>query len=250
MEPEDQIEDLIFGLHPVIEAFNAGKQIDRILLQDGISQEVAGRLRSLAKVNNVPIQNVPTARLDTLSKGKRHQGIAAFLAPIVFQNLEKVLAAIVERGETALLVLADKVTDVRNLGAIARTTECLGGHALIIPETGTGRINADAVKASAGALHFLPVCRERNLKDAIHFLKESGVRIIACHEEAVNPLSREDLSGPVCLVFGSESEGISPLLINAADAEVHIPMKGKITSLNVSVATGIALYEVVSQRGG
>jgi 23S rRNA (guanosine2251-2'-O)-methyltransferase len=241
-------QEFIFGMHPVMEAFHAGRTIDRIYMQDGLKNDAAIEIKALCKVHNVYIHYVPQVKIDYLSKGKSHQGVIAVLTEIIFKTLEEVLPEILEREEIPLLIMLDKVTDVRNVGAVARTMDAMGAQALIVPLQGSARMNAEAMKASAGALMHIDVCREKNLRDTIMFLKESGVRIVACHEAGANEIFREDLSEPVCLLFGSESEGISTALLKLTDSEISIPMKGKVGSLNVSVAAGMVLYEAMSQR--
>jgi 23S rRNA (guanosine2251-2'-O)-methyltransferase len=241
-------DETIFGIRSILEALNAGRQIDKIFLQKGLSNDLSAQLKGQARIHQTPISFVPSVTIERMARGKNHQGAIATLSPIEFAPLSEILLQVVESGEVPLLVMLDQVTDVRNLGAIARTLEAMGGHALIVPVQGSARINAEAVKASAGALHHVPVCREPNLRDTLLMLKDSGIHIVACHESATLPINREDLSIPVCFVFGSESSGISTPLLKLSDSEVFIPLKGKIASLNVSVAAGMVLYEAMSQR--
>jgi 23S rRNA (guanosine2251-2'-O)-methyltransferase len=241
-------EEIFYGLHPVLEAIEAGKQIDRVYMQDGLKHELAMKVRAACKAKDIYIHFVPTARIENLAREKTHQGVVAISTEMEYPSLEDVLSKVVDSGEVPLLVMLDRVTDVRNLGAIVRTMDAMGAHALVIPLQGSARINSEAIKASAGALYHVPVCREKNLRDTLFFLKESGVRMIACHEKAEGVLAQEDFSSPTCLLFGSESEGIQPALLKLCDQQVFIPMKGKIGSLNVSVAAGMCLYEAMSQR--
>lgn len=241
-------EEIFYGLHPVLEAIGAGKQIDRVYMQDGLKHDLAMQVRAACKANQIFINFVPAARIESLAREKTHQGVVAISTEMEYPSLEDVLTQVLESGEVPLLVLLDRVTDVRNLGAIVRTMDAMGAHALIVPLQGSARINSEAIKASAGALYHVPVCREKNLRDTLFFLKEAGVRLIACHEKAEGSLAQEDFSGPCCLIFGSESEGILPALLKLCDQQVFIPMKGKIGSLNVSVAAGMCLYEAMSQR--
>lgn len=242
-------EEIFYGMHPVLEAIEAGKQIDRVYMQDGLKNDPAMRVRAACKARDIYIHFVPQARIENLAREKAHQGVVAISTELEYPSLEDVLSRVVESGQVPLFVLLDRVTDVRNLGAIVRTMDAMGAQALIIPVQGSARINSEAIKASAGALYHLPVCREKNLRDTLFFLKEAGIRLIACHEKATESIAREDFSGPCCLVFGSESEGIQTALLKLCDQEVYIPMKGKIGSLNVSVAAGMCLYEAMSQRG-
>jgi len=241
-------QDLIFGIRAVMEAIEAGKTLERVYMQDGLKSELALALRSLCRTHDVYIHYVPQAKIEGLAREKNHQGVAAYVTELEYENLEEVLPDVLDSGEIPLLVMLDRVTDVRNLGAIARTMDAMGAQALIVPVQGSARINAEAVKSSAGALHHIRLCREKNLRDCLHFLKEAGVRIIACYEGAKNDLAHEDLSGPVCLLLGSEYSGISTELLRMADSEIFIPMKGKMGSLNVSVAAGMVLYEAMCQR--
>lgn len=242
-------EEVMYGLRPLMEAIQAGKQIDKVYMQDGLKNELAMQLRALCKTNQIFITFVPLAKIESMAREKTHQGVVALSTEIEYQPIEEIVSQIFEAGEIPLLVMLDRVTDVRNLGAVVRTMDAMGAHALIVPLQGSARINSEALKASAGALHHVPVCREKNLRDTLMFLKEAGIRVIACHEEAKTKLSHEDFSGPVCLIFGSESEGVSPQLLKMVDSEIFIPMKGQVSSLNVSVAAGMVMYEAVSQRG-
>jgi len=240
--------DYIFGLRPVIEAIKAGRQIDRLLVREGMQGALYHELMVAVRENGIGYQVVPEERLN-LQTRKNHQGIIAWLSLIEFQHIDNILPSIYEKGEDPFLIMLDGVSDVRNFGAIVRTADCLGAHAIIIPERGSARITADAVKTSAGALHTFPVCRERSLLKTAQFLKESGLKLICADEKNGSDLFMNDLTGPVLLVMGSEDRGISRELLSEADRKVSIPMAGKIASLNVSVASGIILYEIRRQRG-
>lgn len=240
-------EDMIFGTRAVLEAVRAGREMETIYIQRDATNDLIKELKAGLAEHNQPYVKVPAEKLQRLTR-KNHQGVVAFLSPINYAVLNNVVSGVYERGEMPLLVVLDRLTDVRNVGAIARTAECLGAHALVIPRRGGARINADAVKTSAGALHHLPVCREENLKDSLQELKDAGLKIVACTEKANQSLAKADLSGPVALLMGSEEDGISGEYLKLADQQVLIPMSGKIESLNVSVATAICLYEVVRQR--
>lgn len=239
--------DYIFGIRTVIEAIKAGKQIDRLLIKQGLQGSLYHELMVEVKKNNIVYQIVPAERIELVTR-KNHQGVLAWLAVVEFQNISNLLPAIYEKGEDPLLIALDGVSDVRNFGAIVRTAECLGAHAIIIPEKGSARITADAVKTSAGALHTFPVCREKSITKAIEYLKESGLKVICAGEKSDKKADDVDLSGPMVLIMGSEDRGISRELVSMADNKVKIPMTGKIESLNVSVAAGILLYEIVRQR--
>lgn len=241
--------DLIFGLRPVIEAIKAGKQIDRLLIRQGLQGSLYHELMVEVKKYNIIYQIVPLERIELITK-KNHQGVLAWLSLIEFQSISALLPMIWEKGEDPLIIALDGVSDVRNFGAIVRTAECLGAHAILIPAKGSARINADAIKTSAGALHTFPVCREKSLLKTVEFLKESGLKVICAAEKSSVTASQADLKGPSVLIMGSEDQGVSRELSAIADSEISIPMTGSIASLNVSVAAGILLYEIVRQRNG
>jgi 23S rRNA (guanosine2251-2'-O)-methyltransferase len=239
--------DCIFGLRPVIEAIKAGKQIDRLLIKQGLIGALYHELMTEVRKNNIVYQIVPLERIELVTR-KNHQGVLAWLSVIEYQHISNLLPMIFEKGEDPLIIALDGVSDVRNFGAIVRSAECLGAHAILIPEKGSARITADAVKTSAGALHTFPVCREKSIVRSIEFLKESGLKVVCATGNSGSAASKTDLKGPLVLVLGSEEKGISRELISAADEKVIIPMNGTIESLNVSVAAGILLYEIIRQR--
>ena len=241
--------NFIFGTRTAIEAIRAGKEVDKIFIQKGLNNELFAELRKLITDGNIPHQFVPIEKLDRIT-GKNHQGVICFLSEITFHNIENLLPGIYEKGTVPLLLILDKVTDVRNFGAICRTAECSGVNAIIIPTRGSAQINADAVKTSAGALQLIPVCREENLKNTIIFLKESGVQIIACTEKTDDYYYSLDFTQPTAIIMGSEEDGISGEYLKLCDHKAKIPLLGEIQSLNVSVACGVLLYEVVKQRVG
>jgi 23S rRNA (guanosine2251-2'-O)-methyltransferase len=240
--------DYIYGTRAVVEAIRAGREIDRLFVQQGLSNELFHELRELLREREIMYQFVPQEKLRRLASGKNHQGVVASISPVSYQQIEDLLPTIFESGRTPLLLLLDRITDVRNFGAISRSAECAGVDAIIIPSRGAAQINSDAVKTSAGALHKIPICREHNLKTTIEFLKESGVKIAACTEKGATDHFSSDLTGPLCIVMGSEEDGISGEYLKRADVRVKIPMLGTIESLNVSVATGIILFETLRQR--
>lgn len=240
-------KDAIFGLRPVIEAIKAGKQIDRLLIKQGLQGPLYHELMIEVKNHNIVYQIVPVERIEIVTR-KNHQGVLAWLSVIEYQYIANLLPMIYEQGQDPLIIALDGVSDVRNFGAIVRTAECLGAHGIIIPEKGSARITADAVKTSAGALHSFPVCREKSIVRSIEFLKDSGLKVICAVENSGIPAPKAPLTGPSVLVMGSEEKGISRELISLSDYQVNIPMTGKIGSLNVSVAAGILLYEIVRQR--
>jgi 23S rRNA (guanosine2251-2'-O)-methyltransferase len=242
-------KDCIFGLRPVIEAIKAGKQIDRLLIRQGLQGATYHELMTLVKANNIVFQIVPVERIELVTR-KNHQGVLAWLSVIEYQYIANLLPMIYEKGEDPFIIALDGVSDVRNFGAIVRTAECMGAHAIMIPEKGSARITADAVKTSAGALHSFPVCREKSIVRAIEYLKESGLKVFCATEKYGVLASDAELTGPSVLVLGSEDKGISREIITLSDNQVRIPMTGTIESLNVSVSAGILIYEIMRQRGG
>lgn len=239
--------DCIFGLHAVIEAIKAGKQIDRLLIKQGLQGPLYHELMTEVKANNIVYQIVPLERIELVTR-KNHQGVLAWLSVIEYQYISNLLPMIYEKGEDPLIIALDGVSDVRNFGAIVRTAECFGAHGIIIPEKGSARVTADAVKTSAGALHTFPVCREKSIVRSIEFLKDSGLKVFCAGEKSGKIASEVHLTGPSVLILGSEDKGISRELISLSDEQIKIPMTGSIGSLNVSVAAGILLYEIVRQR--
>ncbi len=240
-------ENLIFGTRAVIEAVNAGKEIDKIIIQKGLSNQLYTELRKAIKDLDIPIQIVPPEKINRITT-KNHQGVLAFIAQVTYYEAENMLATVFEKGKVPLVLILDRITDVRNFGAIARSADCAGVDFIVIPSRGAAQINADAVKTSAGALNRIPVCREENLKNTIEYFKESGLQIVACHEKTDSYHYDADLTKPTAIIMGSEENGISNEYIKRSDIQVKIPMVGNIASLNVSVATGIILFEAVKQR--
>ncbi len=240
-------KDFIFGMHPVIEAIKAGNQIDKLLIKKGLRGELYHELMSIVNEYNIPWQIVPLEKLDSITR-KNHQGVIALISLIEFQNIENILPALYEGGAEPLLLLLDGVSDVRNFGAIVRSAACFGAQAVIIPEKNSARITADAVKASAGALNFFPICRVKSLTKCVNYLKESGLKIIAASEKSDTIADTADLTGPAVVIMGSEDRGISRELLDIADIQAAVPMEGSIGSLNVSVTAGVMLYEVTRQR--
>lgn len=241
------MKDLIYGVHAVKEAILSGKIIDKVVIQKGSSQALA-EVKELTKRFAIAVQEVPLAAMDRLCYKKNHQGVAAYLSPIEYQPIEEIVTRTFEFGEDPFLVLLDGVTDVRNLGAIVRSAECMGVHALILPQIGSARINQDAIKTSAGAFHYLPVCKESNLKKTLLTLKSMGIMVIGCTEKADKPIHKVNLNQPICWILGDEGKGISPAILKLCDEKASIPMFGQIESLNVSVAAGIVFYETQKQR--
>ena len=241
-------ENIIFGLRPVIDAIRAGKEIETLLIQNGLQGTLYLELRGLISQHQIPFQYVPMEKLNRVTR-KNHQGIICFISPIKYLPLENIVPALFEEGKTPLLLILDKITDVRNMGAVARTAECAGVHAIIIPSRGSALISSDAVKTSAGALFKIPVCRSENLKETIGYLKNCGIQIISCTEKGEIRYHQANYINPTAIIVGSEENGISGEYLKLSDQVVNIPLLGEIESLNVSVATGIILYEAVKQRG-
>jgi len=240
-------KEMIFGLRPVIEAIEAGKELDKILIKKDLSSDLAKELFSAMKGTQIPLQKVPVEKLNRLTM-KNHQGVVAFLSSVTYQHIDNIIPTIYEEGRTPFIVVLDGITNVRNFGAIARTCECAGVDAIVVPLRGGAAINADAVKTSAGTLHNIPVCRENSLTNAVRFLKASGITVFAASEKAVEDYTAFDYTVPTAIVMGAEDVGISPQILRLCDNIVSIPILGNIKSLNVSVATGILTYEVIRQR--
>jgi len=239
---------MIFGIHAVLEAVLAGKELEKVLVKRGASGENLQKLLALLKQNGTPLQMVPEEKLNALTR-KNHQGVIAWLSVISYARIEQVLPGLFEKGETPLILVLDQVSDVRNFGAIARTAECAGVHAVIIPGKGSARINSDAVKTSAGALHRITVCRHDDFHAAVNYCRNSGLTLVAATEKGAESLYDTDMSGPTAVIMGAEDTGVSPWLLREADHLVNIPMKGEISSLNVSVAAALMVYEALRQRG-
>jgi len=239
--------EIIFGIRSVIEAIQAGKEVDKILMKHGLQGDLMRELLAVLKETGIPVQRVPQERLDRITR-KNHQGVIAFVSAVTYQRLEDVIPFVYEQGKNPFIVLLDGVTDVRNFGAIARTCECAGVDAIVIPAKGSVTVNADAVKTSAGALHTLPVCKEKSINQAIRFLKDSGVAVYAATERAAALYTSVPYDHPVALVMGGEDTGVSMDNLRICDRMVKIPLFGYIGSLNVSVAASILIYEVIRQR--
>lgn len=239
---------LIIGRQPLIEAIQTGRAIDKILFQRNVSGESIGDIRRLAKEYNIPIQQVPPEKMHSFTRAN-HQGVIAFAALVAYMNLQQVIDHVVGQGDTPLFIILDGVTDVRNIGAIARTALCCGAQAIIIPDKGTGALNEEALKSSAGALEKIHVCRVGSLMKAVDELHLNGIKVFASEMEATTRVMDLNFTEPCCVVMGGEENGVFPALMKICDASFKIPMKGDFESLNVSVATGMILYEVMRQRG-
>lgn len=239
---------MIYGTRAVMEAILAGKEIEKIMIQSSLTNDLIKELISLAREKHVPYTFVPQEKLKKFST-RNHQGVICLLASVTYASLDNLIDRAYSEGREPFLLILDRVTDVRNFGAIARTAECAGIDGIVIGEKGNAPITGDAMKTSAGALNHLAICREKDLKKTMKYLRENGIRIVACTEKASHNIYDVPLSGPIAVIMGSEEDGISDALLRDADELVKIPMKGKIGSLNVSVATGVAIYEVVRIRG-
>ena len=242
-------ENIIYGYRPIVEAIREGKQIEKLLIQTNLNNESIRNIKEeLRKQDlNIKQQYVPREKLNSLTRGENHQGLGAFASLIEYQNLEEEREKSIDKCVPFILIL-DHITDVRNLGAIARTAECAGVTCLIVPDEGSAAINEDAVKTSAGALLRLPVCKVKNIKTTLNYLKQSGIKIFAATEKATNVYTKENYNLPCAIVMGAEDKGISKDALKLSDALITIPIKGNIESLNVSVAAGVIIYEVVRQR--
>ncbi|MDD5508422.1 MAG: 23S rRNA (guanosine(2251)-2'-O)-methyltransferase RlmB [Bacteroidales bacterium] len=240
-------ESYIYGLRPVIEAIEAGKEIEKLLIQKGLHGELFAELMKRVSDRQIPCQTVPQVKLNQYPV-RNHQGVIAFISPISYYSVEDIIPGLYEQGKVPVILILDGLTDVRNVGAIARTAECAGVDALLIPSRGFAQINADAVKTSAGALARIPVCRTFNLFRTCQYLRNSGLQLVACTEKGVECYHQVSYLLPTAIVIGSEDTGISRDILKLADRLVRIPILGEIQSLNVSVATGVILYELVRQR--
>lgn len=241
-------QQIVYGLRPVMEAIRSGQQVERVLMQNGLNSSLLGELRALMKEHDVPFQYVPVERLNKYAAGN-HQGVVATIAAVrykPFVDLMEELAA--AEGGVPLVLLLDHITDVRNMGAIARTAECTGASALVVPDHGSAAINEDAVKTSSGALLRLPVCREQNLKTVVNLARQYGFQVVAATEKGSIHYREVDFRRPTLLVMGNEETGISPELLRMSDVRAKLPIVGEVQSLNVSVAAGVFMYEALEQR--
>jgi 23S rRNA (guanosine2251-2'-O)-methyltransferase len=239
--------EMIFGTRAVIEAIKAGREIEKIYVQAGLNNDLIKELIHTASEHKVPYSFIPQPKLDRLST-KNHQGVICVLSAVQYATLENIIDKCYSEGREPFFLILDRVTDVRNFGAMARTAECAKLDAIIIADKGNAPITGDAMKTSAGALNHLPVCRVKNMKETFQLLKENGIQIVACTEKATDTLYQIDLNTPIAIVLGSEEDGISPQMLQGADHLAKIPMNGNIASLNVSVAAGIVIYEAIRQK--
>lgn len=247
MKKQIDKSQIIYGTRAIMEALQKGKELEKILIQKAHQSLQVNEIIKLAYEYKVPYQFVPKEKFWSLGDST-HQGVLAYISPIIYQPVEEILTSVYERGEVPCIVVLDRVTDVRNFGAICRSALAAGVHAVVIPDRGSARINEDAVKTSAGALLTIPVCRSFNLKETLEYLKNSGLQILACTEKGERFIDAPDYTIPTAIMMGSEEDGISPEYLKFADEQVKIPMLNQMGSLNVSVACGIILYELVKQR--
>ncbi len=236
--------DIVYGVQSVLETLRSSKEIEKILIQREFGHQ---EVEKMAHERGIPVQKVPLEKLNRITT-KVHQGVIAFISSVNYAKISNVIADIYEKGEVPFVLILDRITDVRNFGAIARTAESAGIHAIVVPAKGAAQINADAMKTSSGALNFIPVCRENNLWQTVNELQQSGIQVVACTEKTDKSIFDIDFSVPTAIVMGSEEDGISDNLLDKSDFNAKIPMNGKISSLNVSVACGVILYEAVRQR--
>ena len=240
-------KNMIFGIRAVIEAIDAGKEIDKIFLRREMGGDLARELFDKLKDAQVAIQRVPLEKLNRLTM-KNHQGVVAYISSVEYQRIEDIIPTLYEQGKNPFVVILDGVTDVRNFGAIARTCECAGVDALIVPVRGAAAANADAIKTSAGALHVIPVCREQSLHNCVSYLQKCGIQVIAASEKASHSYTEANYQNPLAIIMGAEDVGVAPDILRICNDMVSIPILGQIESLNVSVAAGILIYEAVKQR--
>jgi 23S rRNA (guanosine2251-2'-O)-methyltransferase len=241
--------DVIIGRQPLIEAIQAGRAIDKILFQRNVSGESIGEIRRLAEKRGIPIQQVPVEKLLSITRAN-HQGVIALAALFIYMDLQAVIDQVVSAGQVPLFILLDGITDVRNMGAIARSAVCCGAQAMIIPDKGVAALNEEALKSSAGALEKIHICRVSSLLKAVDSLHLNGIQVYASSMHSEKRLFELPLDTPCCLMMGSEDKGLQPYLIKASDERFTIPMAGEFDSFNVSVAAGIILYEAMKKRMG
>ncbi|NVN17773.1 23S rRNA (guanosine(2251)-2'-O)-methyltransferase RlmB [Muricauda sp. HICW] len=238
----------IYGIRAVIEAINAGQPINKVFIQKGLKGDLYKELESSARKSGIGLSYVPVEKLNRLTRNNNHQGAVAQISPVEFHQFEELVEQVLSKEETPLFLMLDGVSDVRNFGAIIRTAECCGVHAIIVPKSGAAPITEDTVKTSAGAAFNVPIAKVDHLKDAIFYLQSSGIVVTGATEKADDEIYGVDFNQPTAIIMGSEEKGISPSTLNIIDHQAKLPLMGKIGSLNVSVACGVFLYEVVRQR--
>lgn len=240
-------EEYIFGVRAVIEAIKANRVLNKIFIQKGMKKELFLELKEALKGESHQLQFVPIEKLDAITENN-HQGVVALVSPVQYYKIEEIVETLIEEGKKPFVLALDRITDVRNFGAIARTAECEGIDAILIPSKGSAQVTSDAIKTSAGALNRIKVCKTDSLKDSLFYIQQCGLRIVACTEKSNVPLYETNLRGAVAIVMGSEQDGITSDLINLSDISCRIPMRGEIASLNVGVAAGMVMYEKLRQE--
>ena len=242
-----QNNDMVYGFRPIIEAIKSGKTFDKLFVQKSLSGDLADEFHELVKSNKVITTKVPPEKLNRFTR-KNHQGVVGFISPIEFANIDHIIDQCFAEGRDALILVLDRITDVRNFGAIVRTAECVGVDAIVVPSRGAAQISGDAMKTSSGALNLVPICRTNNLVALLKSMQQSGLSLIACTEKTDTSLYEVTYTQPSIIIMGSEDTGISSEIMSLCDFKAKIPMTGKIQSLNVSTSTGIILYEAIRQR--
>lgn len=245
MEKTQNKQQIVYGLRPVIEAVASGQQVEKVFLQNGLNSSLLNELRGKMKERDIPFQYVPVEKLNKLTTGN-HQGVVATIAAVSYTTFEELMEGMGDR--VPLVVMLDHITDVRNMGAIARTAECAGVTALVVPDRGSAAMNSDAVKSSSGALLRLPICRESNFKTVLNMAKQYGLQIVASTEKGAVDYCDVDFCQPTLLIMGNEETGISPDLLKMSDVRAALPVMGEVASLNVGVAAGVMMYKALEQR--
>ncbi len=238
----------IYGRNPVTEALEKGKKIEKVFLQNNLTGEFEVQVRNACEARNIPLTKVPPRKLNDLSRSHNHQGIVAYISPVAYTTVADLIPKLKEQGKIPLLVVLDGVTDVRNMGAIARSAKVFGAHALVVPSKGTARVSEEMVKSSSGAILDIPICRENSLMIALETMQMNDITVYAADINAKKTIAEQNLKGPTAIIMGSEDKGVSRKAIQIADDSVKIPQVDSFDSLNVSVAAGIILYEILLQR--
>jgi 23S rRNA (guanosine2251-2'-O)-methyltransferase len=241
-------DQILIGRNPVVEAFDSGVELEKVYLNKELRGEVEVTIRKLCKEHEIPLSKVPASKINDMAGNRDHQGVVAFISAVEYQDLENILPFIYEKGETPLILMLDGVSDVRNLGAIARSAYVMGVHSIVFSAKDSARITEYAIKSSAGAILKIPLCRVKNIQESIRYMQSFGVNVIATHLGATETISVVNMSIPIAIIMGSEDKGLRPHIMRLVDTQVIIPQATDFDSLNVSIATGIILYEVVRQR--
>lgn len=245
---KEKAGELIYGRNPIVEAIKKGNEFEKIYIQDSMRGETEKEIRSLCKEYNIPLSRVPTEKLNYLSRNQNHQGLIGSISPIIYQNLDLILAHVYEQGRNPLIVVLEGVSDVRNLGAIARSALLFGADALVFTAKNNASINADTIKSSAGAILQIPVCREKNMMTIIDLIQSYGVKILATDLQGASYIGEVNLTEPIAIIMGAEEKGVTLETLRRSDQRIKIPQQTDFDSLNVSVAAGVILYETLRQR--